>query len=178
VCCLQELEAARRLYLSQKRALKDALSAAAERDAADVAAGESRLEAATAAAEEEVERLALELSQLKTRSLLELQAKEAELAQLQQQLVQHEEDKCVSVVAGAGGGSAAADGTGACGGSRVDVSANIALSGSTAAAANIQGQQLHAQAAQLRTTMAAHSSTRSLLTGDTWCALCPAGWRL
>lgn len=45
------------MYTSQKRALKDALSAAAEREAADVAAGESGLEAATAAAEEEVERL-------------------------------------------------------------------------------------------------------------------------
>lgn len=54
---LQELEEARRVYTSQKRALKDALSAAAEREAADVAAGESGLEAATAAAEEEVERL-------------------------------------------------------------------------------------------------------------------------
>lgn len=59
LCCagVQELEEARRLYTSQKRALKDALSAAAERDAAEVAAGESGLEAATAAAEEEVERL-------------------------------------------------------------------------------------------------------------------------
>jgi hypothetical protein len=55
---LQELEEARRLYSSQKRALKDAMSAAAEREAAEVAAGESGLEAATAAAEEEVERLA------------------------------------------------------------------------------------------------------------------------
>jgi hypothetical protein len=61
VCCAiapQELEEARRLYTSQKRALKDALSAAAEREAAEAAAGESGLEAATAAAEEEVERLA------------------------------------------------------------------------------------------------------------------------
>lgn len=56
--CMQELEEARRLYSSQKRALKDAMSAAAEREAAEVAAGESGLEAATAAAEEEVERLA------------------------------------------------------------------------------------------------------------------------
>lgn len=55
---LQEVEEARRLYTSQKRALKDALSAAAEREAAEAAAGESGLEAATAAAEEEVERLA------------------------------------------------------------------------------------------------------------------------
>jgi hypothetical protein len=54
---LQELEESRKLYTSQKRALKDALSAAAERDAAEAAAGESGLEAATAAAEEEVERL-------------------------------------------------------------------------------------------------------------------------
>jgi hypothetical protein len=54
---LQEVEEARRLYISQKRALKDALSAAAEREAAETAAGESGLEAATAAAEEEVERL-------------------------------------------------------------------------------------------------------------------------
>lgn len=54
----QELEESRRLYSSQRRALKDALSAAAEREAAEVAAGESGLEAATAAAEEEVERLA------------------------------------------------------------------------------------------------------------------------
>lgn len=56
-CMLQEVEEARRLYTSQKRALKDALSAAAEREAAETAAGESGLEAATAAAEEEVERL-------------------------------------------------------------------------------------------------------------------------
>jgi hypothetical protein len=53
----QELEESRKLYTSQKRALKDALSAAAERDAEEAAAGESGLEAATAAAEEEVERL-------------------------------------------------------------------------------------------------------------------------
>lgn len=52
------MEEARRLYNSQKRALKDALSAAAERDAAEAAAGEAGLEAATAAAEEEAERLA------------------------------------------------------------------------------------------------------------------------
>lgn len=64
VVCMQELEEARRQYSSQKRALKDAMSAAAEREAAEVAAGESGLEAATAAAEEEVERLAQVRSQL------------------------------------------------------------------------------------------------------------------
>jgi hypothetical protein len=142
---LQELEESRKLYTSQKRALKDALSAAAERDAAEAAAGESGLEAATAAAEEEVERLTQvcdlsrlcaepyltgskrlaaaaaawlfvapqggkqparlpsfdpamlvplqEIAQLKTRSALELHAKELEVAELQQQLARHEADK-------------------------------------------------------------------------------------
>jgi hypothetical protein len=55
--CLQELEESRRLFASQKRALKDALSAAAEREAAEAEADAAGRTAATAAAEEEMERL-------------------------------------------------------------------------------------------------------------------------
>jgi hypothetical protein len=55
--CLQELEESRRLFASQKRALKDALSAAAEREAAEAEADAEGRTAATAAAEEEMERL-------------------------------------------------------------------------------------------------------------------------
>jgi hypothetical protein len=57
VMCLQELEESRRLFASQKRALKDALSAAAEREAAEAEADAAGRTAATAAAEEEMERL-------------------------------------------------------------------------------------------------------------------------
>lgn len=56
-CFLQELEESRRLFASQKRALKDALAAAAEREAADAEADAAGHSAATAAAEEELERL-------------------------------------------------------------------------------------------------------------------------
>lgn len=54
---LQELEESKRLFASQKRALKDALSAAAEREAAEAEANAAGRSAATAAAEEELERL-------------------------------------------------------------------------------------------------------------------------
>jgi hypothetical protein len=54
---LQELEESRRLFASQKRALKDALSAAAERESAEAEADAAGRTAATAAAEEEMERL-------------------------------------------------------------------------------------------------------------------------
>lgn len=124
---VQELEEARRLFAGQKRALKDALAAAAEREAAEAAADEAGRSAATAAAEEELERLAQvrrtqqlhetvdmrcvhqnlpkvcrcsalaawsqELTQLRTRSALELRAREAEVAALKQQLAAHEADK-------------------------------------------------------------------------------------
>lgn len=55
--CSQELEESKRLFSSQKRALKDALSAAAEREAAEAEADAAGHSAATAAAEEEMERL-------------------------------------------------------------------------------------------------------------------------
>jgi hypothetical protein len=54
---LQELEESKRLFASQKRALKDALSAAAEREAAEAEADAAGRTAATAAAEEEMERV-------------------------------------------------------------------------------------------------------------------------
>lgn len=54
---LQELDESRRLFASQKRALKDALSAAAEREADAAEADAAGQSAATAAAEEEMERL-------------------------------------------------------------------------------------------------------------------------
>ncbi|WIA40146.1 hypothetical protein OEZ86_013545 [Tetradesmus obliquus] len=93
----EELEESKRLFASQKRALKDALSAAAEREAAEAEADAAGRTAATDAAEEEMERVLQELSQLKTRSALELAAREAEVAALKQQLLhhQHERDRAV-----------------------------------------------------------------------------------
>eukprot|EP00775_Hariotina_reticulata_P013245 gene13245-13375_t len=85
----EELEESRRLYSSQKRALKNALSAAEEREAAEAAADEAGRSAATAAAEEEMERLHQELAQLQTRAALELKSKELEVAELKQQLAVH-----------------------------------------------------------------------------------------
>lgn len=93
----EALEESKRLFASQKRALKDALSAAAEREAAEAEADNAGRTAATDAAEEEMERVLQELSQLKTRSALELAAREAEVAALKQQLLhhQHERDRAV-----------------------------------------------------------------------------------
>ena len=56
-CCTQELEESRRLYSSQKRALKEALNAAAEKEANEVAADEASRTAVAQAVEDEMEQL-------------------------------------------------------------------------------------------------------------------------
>ena len=54
---MQELEESRRLYSSQKRALKEALNAAAEKEANEVAADEASRTAVAQAVEDEMEQL-------------------------------------------------------------------------------------------------------------------------
>eukprot|EP00879_Flechtneria_rotunda_P002655 GHRR01002859.1.p1 GENE.GHRR01002859.1~~GHRR01002859.1.p1 ORF type:complete len:477 (+),score=206.58 GHRR01002859.1:283-1713(+) len=82
----EELEESRHLVASQKRALQDALAAAAERQAAEAAADDAGRSAATAAAEEELERLMQQLSELKARTAVTLAAKDAGIQGLKQQL--------------------------------------------------------------------------------------------
>ncbi|KAF8063006.1 hypothetical protein HT031_003845 [Scenedesmus sp. PABB004] len=103
----EELEESRRLFASQKRALKDALAAAAEREAAEAEADAAGRSAAAAEEERELERLLQELSQLKTRSALELAAREAELGELRRQLAEHESDKQRAVEAAQAAAAAA-----------------------------------------------------------------------
>ena len=58
----QELEESRRLYSSQKRALKEALNAAAEKEANEIAADEASRTAVAQAVEDEMEQLAHQLA--------------------------------------------------------------------------------------------------------------------
>lgn len=62
---LQELEEARRLAASQKRALREAAMLAAEREAAERAATEASQAVVTQVVEDEMERLLAELAALR-----------------------------------------------------------------------------------------------------------------
>mmetsp|Transcript_25533 Transcript_25533/g.55588 ORF Transcript_25533/g.55588 Transcript_25533/m.55588 type:complete len:492 (-) Transcript_25533:568-2043(-) len=82
----EELEESRRLYTAQKKALKEALNAAAEREASDRAVDEATRTAAAQAMEDELDRIYHELVLTKTRAELELKARDTELLSLKQQL--------------------------------------------------------------------------------------------
>ncbi|GAX79403.1 hypothetical protein CEUSTIGMA_g6844.t1 [Chlamydomonas eustigma] len=82
----EELDESRRLYSSQKRALKEALNAAAEREANEVAADEAKRTFMAQAVEDEMEQLHHQLAVIKARTQLEMKAKETELSAMKQQL--------------------------------------------------------------------------------------------
>jgi hypothetical protein len=69
IICLQELDESRRLYSSQKKALKEALNAAAEREANEVAADEANRTVIAQAVEDEMEQLHHQLAVTKVRVL-------------------------------------------------------------------------------------------------------------
>lgn len=89
----EELDESRRLYTAQKRALRDALNAASEKEATEKASDEASRTAAAAALEEEIEHLQHELAITKARSGAELRAREVEVAMLKQQLEAAAEDR-------------------------------------------------------------------------------------
>ncbi|MEW5316823.1 MAG: hypothetical protein WDW38_008170 [Sanguina aurantia] len=84
----EELDESKRLYQSQRRALRDAVNAVADREASDQSQAEASTSAASAAAEDELERLQQELVLTKTRSEMELKAKEGQLARLKKTLAE------------------------------------------------------------------------------------------
>ncbi|GIL76189.1 hypothetical protein Vretimale_5796 [Volvox reticuliferus] len=83
----EELEESRRLYNAQKRALREALAAAAEAEAAERQADEARARTAVAqVVEDELDRLQHELALLQARYDLEMRARDAELQSLRSEL--------------------------------------------------------------------------------------------
>eukprot|EP00877_Chromochloris_zofingiensis_P014035 jgi/Chrzof1/8886/Cz03g27290.t1 len=86
----QELEDTQRLHAVQKRALKDALVAAADKEASMAVADEMKQAATHQALEDEVEFLAEELQHIKTRADLQLKAKDAAISMLRAQLESHQ----------------------------------------------------------------------------------------
>eukprot|EP00198_Chlamydomonas_reinhardtii_P014446 XP_001703783.1 predicted protein [Chlamydomonas reinhardtii] len=83
----QELEESRRMYNAQKRALREALAAAAEAEVAERQADEARARTAVAqAVEDELEQLQHQLALLQARHALEMRARDTELQSLRQEL--------------------------------------------------------------------------------------------
>ncbi|GFR48484.1 hypothetical protein Agub_g10380, partial [Astrephomene gubernaculifera] len=83
----EELEECRRMYTAQKRALREALAAAAEAEAAERQADEARARTAVAqAVEDELEQLQHELALLQARYDLEMRTRDAELQSLRSEL--------------------------------------------------------------------------------------------
>ncbi|GLI64941.1 hypothetical protein VaNZ11_008342, partial [Volvox africanus] len=83
----EELEESRRMYNAQKRALREALAAAAEAEAAERQADEARARTAVAqVVEDELDRLQHELALLQARYDLEMRARDAELQSLRSEL--------------------------------------------------------------------------------------------
>ncbi|GLC39214.1 hypothetical protein PLESTM_000864600 [Pleodorina starrii] len=83
----EELEESRRMYNAQKRALREALAAAAEAEAAERQADEARAQTAVAqVVEDELDRLQHELALLQARYDIEMRARDAELQSLRSEL--------------------------------------------------------------------------------------------
>jgi hypothetical protein len=90
----QELESALRLQNHYKQRAKDALAAAAEREADGAAERDDRASAAAAAAEEEVGRLAGELAALRARAAVQADAARRELAEARARLDAAGDERC------------------------------------------------------------------------------------
>lgn len=84
----EEVDELRRLYGAQKKALRQALETAAEREALEREAEDASKMVAAQAVEDELDKLMHELALLKARSQLELSAKESEVQYLRQELAQ------------------------------------------------------------------------------------------
>lgn len=97
----QELESAARLQSHYKQRAKEALAAAAEREADGVAEREDRRSAAEAAAAEELELLHQELARVRTRAAVEADVVRRELADARGQVAAAAADRCAH--AGRGG---------------------------------------------------------------------------
>ncbi|KAG1671479.1 hypothetical protein FOA52_003137 [Chlamydomonas sp. UWO 241] len=82
----EELEESRRLYAGQKRALREAMNAVAERETVEKDAEESTRTAHAQALEDELDALTHELAMTKARGDMELRAREGELGSLRTQL--------------------------------------------------------------------------------------------